>query len=92
MAQSFLRRADKEAVELSAIALQGLDQAQGQFNRASAQIATSFSTPSANTGGDIVDLSQAAVGLLSAKSDFDANLKVVRVGDEMERTTLALLG
>jgi flagellar hook protein FlgE len=38
-----------------------------------------------------VNLSQAAVALISAKDDFAANLKVMKTADEMQRVAINLL-
>jgi flagellar hook protein FlgE len=76
-------------MDISAVALQGLESAQGQFNRAASHLSTAASSASATA--DETDLSQAAVGLLAAKSDFEANLNVLKVADQIERATIDLL-
>ena len=76
-------------MDISAIGLQGLDGAQGRFDRAASKLSAAASPDSS---GDVADLSQAAVGLLSAKNEFEGNLKVVAVADEMERATIDMLG
>jgi hypothetical protein len=81
---------DKEGVDLSAIALQGLERSQDRFDRASSQIAAA-GLPPVDSTGDTVNLSQAAVALLSAKDDFAANLKVMKTADEMQRVAINLL-
>jgi hypothetical protein len=74
-------------MDISAIALQGVEGAQSQFDRA----ASRFSPAASPASGDLTDLSQPAVDLLSAKDNFEANLKLLKVGDEMERTAIDLL-
>jgi hypothetical protein len=76
-------------MDISAIALQGFEGAQGQFNRAASKLSTAASPTS--TTADETDLSQAAVGLLAAKDDFEGNLKVLKVADQMERSTIDML-
>jgi hypothetical protein len=76
-------------MDISAVALQGLEGAQGQFNRAASKLSTATS-PSLSTA-DETDLSQAAVGLLAAKNDFEGNLEVLKVADQMERSTIDML-
>jgi hypothetical protein len=82
--------ADKEAVDLSAIAVQGLERSQDRFDRASSHIAAA-GLPPVDSTGDTVNLSQATVALLSAKDDFAANLKVMKTADEMQRVAINLL-
>jgi flagellar hook protein FlgE len=76
-------------MDISAIALQGLDGAQGRFESAASKLSSATLPVSAT--GDTTDLSQSTVDLLSAKNDFEGNLKVVQVADEMERTTIDML-
>ena len=42
--------------------------------------------------GDQVDLSTEAVALLQSKNSFEANTKVVKVADQMDRTLLDMMG
>ena len=72
-------------MNISAIALQGLEQSQTHFEKAASQVAQAVDPC------DSVDLSQAAVNLISAKNDFAANIKVAKVADEMERAILDML-
>ena len=81
---------DMEGVNLTAIALSGLEQATAQFERAAVQVAGG-SGPSGGAGRDVVDLSAAAVGMLVARNDFGANIQVLKVADEMQRHTIDLL-
>jgi hypothetical protein len=78
-------------MEISAIALRGLDQAQAQLEQAGGQLASIGANSSDGIPADTVDLSQAAVSLLSAKNEFAANLKVLKIADELQRQTLDLL-
>jgi hypothetical protein len=76
-------------MDIPVVALHGLEGAQGQFNRAASKLSAAASpTPST---ADETDLSQAAVGLLAAKNDFEGNLKVLNVADQMERSTIDML-
>jgi hypothetical protein len=76
-------------MDVSAIALQGLEGAQNRFESAASKL-SSAASPVPGTG-DVTDISQATVGLLSAKNDFEGNLTVAKVADEMERTTIDML-
>jgi hypothetical protein len=72
-------------MDVSGIALQGLEQAQVQFDRAAQRVA-------AQPTGDAVSLSEEAVALLTAKSQFEANLGVMKMADRIDRIAINLLG
>jgi hypothetical protein len=76
---------------ISGIALQGLDQAQGRFDQAAGQIASIGASSDDGTDVDTVDLSQAAVSLLSAKNDFATSLKLLKIADEMQGQAIDIL-
>ncbi len=78
---------DEQNMDISAIALQGVEGVQSRFERAASQLSRAAS-PAA---GDVTDFSQTAVGLLSSKEDFEANLNVLKVADRMQRTAIDLL-
>ncbi len=75
-------------MDVSSIALGGLQQAQGQVEKAASRISAAGSGSPADT----VDLSQNMVALLSAKSEFSANLNVLKVADEMQKSLVSVLG
>jgi len=77
-------------MELSAIALQGLQQAQGQLEKTATRIAQA-GLPPADQPSDPVSLSDEMVSLLQAKTDFEANLRVAHTADELQKQTLDLL-
>ena len=73
-------------------ALQGLAQAQANFDTAAVKIArqTVSGDPQGpqepgSLAGDIVDL-------LQARNDFEANLKTFQTGQEMEKALLDVMG
>jgi flagellar basal body rod protein FlgC len=77
-------------MDILGIAQQGLDQAQGQFDQTAQRIAqTSLHTGPAQA--DSVSLSDEAVTLIGAKNDYQTNLSVAHVADEMQQETLNLL-
>jgi flagellar hook protein FlgE len=80
-----------EAVELTAIALQGLDRAQAGLEKAAGRLSSIAAPPAENAPADTIDLSAAAVGLLEARQDFAANLNVLKTADRMERKAIDLL-
>ena len=77
-------------MELSTIALRGLDAALAGFDQAASRIVRA-TAPSDPASADAVNWSAAVVGLLTARQDFAANLKVLKVAGEMERHTLDIL-
>lgn len=68
--------------------LEGLSRSETQFNQAAQQIALS-STPQ---GQDTVSLSDAAVQLLQAKNNFDANTKAIKAEGQMDKYLLNAIG
>jgi len=75
-------------MDISAIALQGLQQADAQLNQAALQVA-SYGSGSSNAANlDTVDLSAAMVSLMSAKLDFQANLKVMQTAEQVQQNLL----
>ncbi|HUA22199.1 MAG TPA: flagellar basal body rod C-terminal domain-containing protein [Bryobacteraceae bacterium] len=78
---------------LSQIGLQGLSTAESQFNTAASQIARApLAALNQGPPSDQVDLSTAAVALLESRNSFDANIKVLKTGDEMQQTLLNMIG
>ncbi len=73
-------------MDVSAIALGGLEQAQSQLESTAKRIAS----PANPVDG--VDLSQEAVSLLQARSDFQANLATLKVGNQMTQSLFDVLG
>jgi hypothetical protein len=77
-------------MQVTYTALGGLQQAEDQLNRTASVLARS---PFLTGGGkDEVSLSDQAVSLLDAKGSFDANLDSVKVADEMQKSTLSMVG
>ena len=70
-------------MDVSAIALGGLDQAQSKLENTGKQIASPT---------DSVDLSREAVSLLQARTDFQANLATLKVNDQMLHSLFDVLG
>ena len=68
-------------------ALLGMSRAEAQLNQAASDIAQA---PMA--GEDTVDLSSAVVSLLQARTNFEANTKMLKVADEMDQNLIHLIG
>jgi flagellar hook protein FlgE len=78
-------------MDVSAIALQGLQQAQTQLENTAQRLSAAGSSAD-GTPVDTADLSQAAVALLTAKNQFNANINVLKVADQMQKSVINLLG
>jgi flagellar basal body rod protein FlgG len=76
-------------MDISSIALQGLDQANVQLDAAAAQIVDASTT--ASTGGiDLVNLSEEMVALMTAQNSFDANLATLQTANEVQKSLVDL--
>jgi flagellar hook protein FlgE len=71
-------------------ALEGMSRAETQLNQAASDIARSSTVQPAS--GDVVDLSTSMVALLQSRNSFDANTKVFKVADEMQKSLLNVIG
>ena len=78
-------------MDLSSIALQGLQHADTQLNSAASKITPFQSSTPAGANVNTVDLSAAMVALLSAKDSYAANLGTVKTADEIQKATIDLL-
>ena len=83
-------------MDISSVALSGLQQAQTCFDCAASRVATAGQTTvsgeTVNTSADIdvVNFSRAAVSMLSAKSDVSASIAVLHKANEIQRQVLDL--
>ena len=75
-------------MDLSAIALQGLEQGQVQLDKAAARLAGAGAVSPDGTNLDTVDLSAEMVALMSAKTQFSASLSILKTADEIQKNTL----
>jgi len=82
---------DESNVEITATALAGLNAAENQVNRTAARLSR-VGLPGTDNASDTVDLSTEVVNLLSAKQDFEVNLKSLETGDQMTKEALSILG
>jgi flagellar hook protein FlgE len=77
-------------MDISTIALQGLDQASGQLDAAAAQIASAGAASPDGANLDTVNLSTQMVALMSAQTLFAANLATLKTSDQMQKTLVDL--
>ena len=72
----------------SAIALQGLQQADAQLNTAAAQLASAGTSSPVGANLDVVTLSAEMVALMSAQNAFQVNLATLNTADQMQTALL----
>jgi flagellar basal body rod protein FlgG len=78
-------------MDLSAIALQGLDQAEVQLEAAATRLANAGALSPDGTNVDTVDLSAEMVALLSAKNLFSVNLATLRAANEVQKNAIDVM-
>jgi len=78
-------------MDLSAIALQGVEQGQVQLQNAALRLAGAGADSPDGAGADVVDLSAEMVALMSAQTQFSANLSTLKTADQLQKTTLDLM-
>lgn len=74
-------------MDISAIAQQGLQQAQLHLESAASNLAGA----TGSSGADSVDLSAGMVDLMSAQNNFAVNIKVMKTADEIQKYVLDLI-
>lgn len=74
-------------MDISSIALQGLQQADDRLQQAATRLA------SVGSGGDVdtVSISAEMVALLSAKNEYATNLRALQTSDEVQQTALDIM-
>ena len=77
-------------MDISAIAIQGLNQADAQLQQAATAIAGAGSQSPDGSNLDTVNLATEMVALLSARTMFAANLKTLSVASEIQKSTIDL--
>jgi flagellar hook protein FlgE len=77
-------------MNISAIALGGLKQAQVQLESAASTLAGEAGSPSLSSS-DSVDLSAGIVALMSAKNDFAVNISVMKTADQIQKYAIDLM-
>lgn len=77
---------------IGALGLEGLSRAESQFDASAAKISRMPLSAEDVQAGDTVDLSEAMVSMMVARDTFEANLQVVKSGDELDRALLDMIG
>jgi len=80
--------ADDLHMDPSAIALQGLQQADAQLETAASRIASAGNTSPDGTPLDVVDLSAELVALMTAQNLFEANLATLKTDNQMHKALI----
>jgi len=78
-------------MDLSAIALQGLEQANLQLESAVTNLASAAALSPDGSNVDTVDISAEVVALLSAKNQFSVAAATLRVADEVKQNAVNLI-
>jgi flagellar hook protein FlgE len=78
-------------MDVSSIALQGLEQASAQVDAAAGQIASAGSGTDGAVPVDIVSLSEEMVALMSAKTAFAANISVLKTAEQTQQSVLNVM-
>jgi flagellar hook protein FlgE len=78
-------------MDISAIALQGLDQASAQLEAAAAGIASAGTASPNGANLDTLSLSEEVVALMSAKTMYSANLSTLNTADQIQKSTIDLI-
>jgi len=79
-------------MDISAIALQGLQQAESQLDAAAAGIASAGTGSSNGDNVDVVDLSTEMVALTQVQTQYEANLATLKTADQVEQNLVNLTG
>lgn len=72
-------------------AISGLQRAEGTLNRAAAAASRVGAAVKATEAGDVVDLSQLAVDLMTAKHAYTANLTVIEAIGEVQNAAVRIV-
>jgi flagellar hook protein FlgE len=78
-------------MDLSAIALQGLEQGQARLEQAATRLASAGADTPDGASLDTVDLSAEIVALMSAKNQFSADLSTLKTADQIQKNVLDLM-
>ena len=82
--------ADRTDMDISAIALGGLEQAQVQLESAASSLAGAAGSSDLSSS-DSVDLSAGVVALMSAKNNFAVNISVMKTADQIQKYAIDLM-
>jgi hypothetical protein len=75
---------------ISAIALQGVQQAEAQLNEAASNIASAGAASTA-ANGDSVDLSAEMIALMPAQNQSSVSLSTLKIADELQQSLINIM-
>ena len=78
-------------MDASSIVLQGLQQAQLQFDLSAQRLASLGASTLEGGGADTVSLSGEAVSLLTAKNQFVMNVDVLKIASDMQKSVVDIV-
>lgn len=78
-------------MDVSSIALQGLEQASAQVDAAAVRIASAGAVAGGAAPVDVVSLSEEMVALMAAKTAFAANVSVMKTAEQMQQSLLNVM-
>lgn len=78
-------------MDISAIALQGLGQANLQLNDAAANLASAAALSPDGSNWDTVDISSEIIALLSAKNQFSVAAATLKTANEVQKNVVDLI-
>ena len=78
-------------MDVSSIALQGLEQASAQLDAAVTRVASAASGPDGAGVVDIVSLSAEMIALMSAKTAFAVNVAVLKTAEQTQQSVLNVM-
>ena len=78
-------------MDVSSIALQGLEQASAQLDAVATRIASAGAVAGGAAPVDVVSLSEEMVALMSAKTAFAANVAVLKTAEQTQQSVLNVM-
>ena len=78
-------------MNITAIALLGLQEAQNQMDRSASRVASASAISGDAINSDTVDISQEAISMMSAKTLFSANLSSLETAGQMQQSILDMM-
>ena len=78
-------------MDISAIALMGMQQAEARLEKAATRIASFGADAFDGANVDTVDLSSEMLAMMSARNEFSVNLKTLETANEVSKNTIDLM-
>jgi len=75
-------------MDVSSIALQGMEQAEAQLEASASAIAQAGISSADGANLDVVDLSSEMVAMMSARNQFELNVSTLKTANEAQKSLL----